>query len=119
MYMRKWQNWWLMPGLVIITSCKTFVPALQVEKDLLLKDFPSGSSLEYYHDRLYLGGDDATKLLILDTGYNRTDSIRLFKSELIRIPKDVKADLEASAIITFNNQPNLLMIGSASLSGRK
>lgn len=105
--------------LIIMTSCKTLVPALQVEKNLLLNDFPSGSSLEYYNDKLYLGGDDATRLLILDTDYNRRDSITLFKSELKRIPKDVKADLEASAIITLNSQPNILLMGSASLPSRE
>ena len=110
---------WLIHSLVVITGCKTFVPNLQVEKSLLLTDFPSGSSLEYFHERLYLGGDDATKLLILDTNYNRTDSITLFKSEQPRIPKNIKADLEASAIISFNNQPNLLLIGSASLPVRE
>src|SRR5437870_2354775 len=88
----------LIHGLVIMTSCKTFVPNLRIEKSLLLNDFPSGSSLEYFNDRLYLGGDDATKLLVLDTNYDRTDSITLFESELTRIPKNVKADLEASAI---------------------
>ena len=117
--MRKWKNWWLMAGLIIMTSCKTLVTGLQVEKVLLLNDFPSGSSLEYYNNRLYLGGDDATRLLILDTGYNRKDSIILFESELTRIPKDLKADLEASAIITLNDRPHLLLIGSASLPTRE
>ena len=116
--MRKWKNW-LMAGLIIMTSCKTLVTGLQVEKVLLLNDFPSGSSLEYYNNRLYLGGDDATRLLILDTGYNRADSIILFESDLTRIPKDLKADLEASAIINLNDQPHLLLIGSASMPTRE
>lgn len=105
--------------LIFMTGCKTTVTSLQVEKVLLLNDFSSGSSLEYYDDRLYLSGDDATRLLILDTSYNRADSIILFESEQARIPKAIKADLEASAIITHNDQPHLLLIGSASLPTRE
>src|SRR5688572_22801634 len=117
--MRKWKNYWLIAGLIFMTSCKPLATGLQVEKVLSLNDFPSGSSVEYYNDRVYLSGDDATRLLILDTGYNRTDSISMFESERPRIPKDVKADLEASAIVTYNNEPHLLLIGSASLPTRE
>jgi hypothetical protein len=117
--MRKKTNW-LMACLILLTGCKTLVTGLQVDKIILLSDFPSGSSLEYYKNMLYLIGDDATKLLILDTGYNRRDSILLFKeSKLTRITKALKADLEASAIISVKNQAHLLLIGSASLPTRE
>ena len=116
--MRKWNNF-LLVTLIIMTSCKTIVNDLRVEKILSLDNFPSGSSLEYYDDKLYLGGDDAAKLLVLDTSYNRIDSLTLFESTTRRIPKSVKVDLEASAIVTINAQPHLLLVGSASLPTRE
>jgi hypothetical protein len=35
---------------------------ITIEKTVLLKDFPSGSSLEYFENKLYLVGDDAKNL---------------------------------------------------------
>jgi hypothetical protein len=116
--MAKWKNR-LVVSLIIMSSCKTASTNLQVEKILLLEDFPSGSSLEYYDNKFYLSGDDASKLLILDTGYNLIDSVALFESEVKRIAKAVKADLEASAIVTVNGTPHLVLIGSASLLTRE
>ena len=84
-----------------------------------LDNFPSGSSLEFYDNKLYLGGDDAAKLLVLDTNYNTIDSLTLFESTTRRILKAVKADVESSAIVTMNAQLHLLLVGSASLPTRE
>ena len=116
--MRKWNNF-LLVTLMIMSSCKTIVNDLRVEKILSLDNFPSGSSLEYYDNKLYLSGDDAAKLLVLDTNYNTIDSLTLFESTTRRISKAVKADLESSAIVTINAQPHLLLVGSASLPTRE
>ena len=75
-------------------------------------DYPSASSIEFYDGRLYLMGDDATKLLILDTNLNIDDSISIISYPENRIPKDIKPDLEASAL----NGDNLFLFGSGSLS---
>jgi len=57
-------------------------------------------------------GDDATKLLVLDTNLNIVDSIPVISYPENRIPKDIKPDLEASAL----NGDNLFLFGSGSLS---
>lgn len=75
-------------------------------------DYPSASSIEYIDGKLYLMGDDATNLLILDTGLNIVDSIPLLSYSEKRIPKDIKPDLEASAL----NGDTLFLFGSGSLS---
>jgi hypothetical protein len=75
-------------------------------------DYPSASSIEYYDGKLYLMGDDATKLLVLDTNLNIVDSIPIISYPENRIPKDIKPDLEASAL----NGDNLFLFGSGSLS---
>jgi hypothetical protein len=33
-------------------------------------EYPSASSIEFYEGKLYVMGDDATKLLVLDTDLN-------------------------------------------------
>ena len=85
------------------------MPELQIKK---LDNYPSSSSIEYYDGKLYLMGDDATNLLILDTGLNIVDSIPLLSYTGKRIPKDIKPDLEAAAL----NADDLFLFGSGSLS---
>lgn len=75
--------------------------------------YPSASGIEYYQDKIYLMGDDANNLLILDSGFRIIDSIALYDFAEKRIPKPVKADLEA---ITILNDGRLLIIGSGSLA---
>ncbi|WP_205511046.1 DUF6929 family protein [Longitalea arenae] len=94
-------------------------PVIRLVRSHLLKDFPSGSSINYYDGKLYLVGDDANNLLILDNTYKQIDMIRLFNYPDKRIPKAEKADLESATIITLNNKPHLFIIGSASTEKRK
>jgi hypothetical protein len=95
---------------IIILSCgrKNNMSDLQIKK----LDYPSASSVEYYDGKLYLMGDDATKLLVLDANLNIVDSIPIISYPANRIPKDIKPDLEASAL----NADNLFLFGSGSIS---
>jgi len=95
---------------LIILSCsnKNNMSDVQIKK----LDYPSASSIEFYDGKLYLMGDDATKLLVLDTNLNIVDSIPIISYPENRIPKDIKPDLEASAL----NGDNLFLFGSGSLS---
>src|SRR5215212_6881198 len=79
------------PGLSLITKTE-------------LLNFPSASSIEFHNDRLYVLGDDARNLAILDKNYKLLDTITLFPGDGLRIPKKIKADLEASTIIQHNNK---------------
>ena len=83
-------------------------PTLQLLQFLLLANFPSGSSINYYENKLYLLGDDARIIIILDTHYNVVDSLRLFDYPEKRIPKSQKIDLESSAIVTIAGINTLL-----------
>ena len=85
------------------------MPEIQIKK---LDNYPSASSIEYYDGKLCLMGDDATKLLVLDTNLNVVDSIPIIPYSENRIPKDIKPDLEASAL----DGDNLFLFGSGSLS---
>ncbi len=94
-------------------------PTIHLLKFLLLADFPSGSSINYYDEKFYLIGDDASQILILDKDYGKIDSIRLFNYPEKRIPKPEKAELEASTLVRVNGKNHLLVLGSASREERK
>ena len=98
---------------LIIISCagKNNFPAVQIKK---LDNYPSASSIEYINGKLYLMGDDATHLLVLDTSFNIIDSIPIIANSARRLPKETKPDLEASAFSVDSNQ--IFLFGSGSLS---
>lgn len=79
-----------------------------------LKSFPSGSGIEFYDGRIYLVGDDATGILVTNRSWKKLEEIRLFESDEERIPKKLKADLEATAILHLDHMVYLLILGSGS-----
>lgn len=75
--------------------------------------YPSASGIQYLNNQLYIIGDDAKNILIVDSSLNTIDSITLYPFSEQRIPKSLKPDLE-SITITKNNK--LLLLGSGSLA---
>ncbi|HEX6427632.1 MAG TPA: hypothetical protein VF008_08110 [Niastella sp.] len=94
-------------------------PVVELIKSLLIAEFPSGSSINYYDGKLYLIGDDANNMLVLDNNYQQVDSFRLFDFSEKRIPKKQKADFETSTVMNVNGANHLLILGSASREERK
>ena len=94
----------------LLASCGSNNMLKEVKK---LDNYPSASGIEYLYNQFYVIGDDANNLLILDSSLNPTDSITLYSFAEKRIPKSVKADLEAITSIKDNK---LLIVGSGSLS---
>jgi hypothetical protein len=78
-----------------------------------LDHYPSASGIEYFNNQFYVIGDDANNLLILDSNLIPTDSINLYSFAEKRIPKKLKADIEA---ITITKNNKLLLLGSGSIS---
>ena len=95
------------------------ITTIRLLKSQTLPDFPSGSSINYCNGQLYLVGDDARTVLILDKQYAEIDSIQLFVHEEKRIPKKEKADLEASTFLIVDGIEYLLILGSGSKRLRK
>jgi hypothetical protein len=86
---------------------------------LLLTDFPSGSAINLHNEKLYLVGDDATHVLVVDKDYRKVDSIRVADYNGKRIPKTEKTDFEAATMIDVNGDATLLLMGSAATDNRK
>lgn len=88
----------------------------QVLKGELLKvleiDYPSGSTISFHKGKLYLMGDDAQRLLILDTALNSIDSLPVFLARSGRTPKPIKPDIESSEVI----DNNLWLLGSGTVT---
>lgn len=79
-----------------------------------ITDFPSGSGIEYFDGQIYLAGDDATDILVLDKKWRELQRIRIYENIEGRIPKSEKTDLEATTILHLNEVPHLLVLGSGS-----
>lgn len=79
-----------------------------------LPHYPSASVIEYFNKQFYIIGDDAPHLLILDSNLLATDSIALFLYPGKRISKEIKPDIEASAILKKKDAFHLFLLGSGS-----
>jgi hypothetical protein len=77
-------------------------------------DYSSASAIEYFDGKLYVMGDDATNLIVLDTNLNIIDSIPLFSYPGSRIPKAIKHDIES--ILFLKDSSKFLLLSSGSLS---
>ena len=84
-----------------------------------LNNYPSGSTISYYKNQLYLMGDDAASMLILDKDFNIQQEVKFFSSDTPRIKKTEKADIESSEWIIENNEGKLWLFGSGSLSPQR
>lgn len=112
---------------IIIIFASLFLIACKMEKGSGLSlidkteliNFPSASSIEFYNDLLYVIGDDARNLAILDKNYKLVDSVELFPGEGLRIPKKIKPDLEASTVVEHNGRITLVVAGSGSTPERE
>lgn len=96
--------------IALLASCGSNNMLKEIKK---LDHYPSASGIEYFNNQYYVIGDDANDLLVLDSNLHPTDSISLYSFAEKRIPKKIKADLEA---ITLTKDNKLLIVGSGSLS---
>ena len=92
-------------------------PSLRLLKSATI-DFPAASGIEYHEGEIFVFGDNATHLLILDTGYKTVNRIRFWNSDLKMIPKNEKPDLESAHIFYRNSRPILSGVGSHSTENR-
>jgi hypothetical protein len=103
----------VLSGVFMISCCKKHKPGIKL---LAIKqtNYPSGSGLSFYENKIYLVGDDAAWVLIMDTALNVTDSIRIHDSSGPRIPWQVKPDFEDIALVHKGNEHFFFMPGSGS-----
>ena len=93
---------------------KSFIQLIQTTE----LNFPSASAIEFYNNKLYVFGDDATYLLVLSKDYRLIDSTNYWGENIQRIPKTLKPDIESSFVNDSNGQFFLTGIGSMSDTNR-
>ncbi len=110
------------PGLDAMRTEKSESGALRVVNTVALEGIPSASGMVVYGGVIYIVSDDSPWLYRLDQAYRPLPPVQLFSTSYFgsgRIPKHLKADLESLALLTINNQPHLLALGSGSAAARE
>lgn len=100
--------------MILIAGCAKQSPRLQLLKAKRFTHFSSASAIEYAGEKLFGVGDDATYLLVLDTGLHVLDRVAYWQGAETRIPKESKPDLEAATILAHGDQAFLYAFGSLS-----
>src|SRR5687768_8833525 len=83
-----------------------------------IKDFPSGSALEFFNHRRYVADHDAKQVLVLDNRWKELERIPLFDHPSSRIHKEVKHGLQSSLRLYGDGHPELFLLGSGSAAMR-
>lgn len=99
--------------ITLLLGCKNDNTVLTEVKKL--PAYPSASGIEWLRGKIYIIGDDANNILVLDSNLNTIDSIPLYSFAKERIPKDIKPDLEGIAVVNGK----LFLAGSGSLAPQR
>jgi len=91
---------------------------LALQDFIELENYPSGSGIEFYDDRIYIIGDDSRDLLVMNKKWNKPALINLFEGQDKKIPKSTKSELEAMTVLAIDKKPHLLLISSGTTEKR-
>jgi len=100
-------------GLIVLINSCNHKPSVKLLTTQSLS-FSSASAIEFYKDKLYIFGDDATYLLILSPEYKVLDTVHYLPKANGRLPKESKPDIESAMIMTKDGLPVLASVGSMS-----
>ncbi|HVE61517.1 MAG TPA: hypothetical protein VNA26_06845 [Chitinophagaceae bacterium] len=103
--------------LILSISNSSVAQEIKLLKTTRFPHYPSASTIAIYNNRIYIIGDDAPYMLIVDTNHKVLDSTRLFSSTTKRINKEEKADIESSFLSNKSN--NTYLVALSSFSTRK
>ena len=83
-----------------------------------LENYPSGTGIEFYDDKIYIVSDNSRDLLVMNKKWNKPALINLFDTAEKKTPKTAKSELEAMTVLAVDKKPHLLIIGSGSTDKR-
>jgi hypothetical protein len=101
---------------LMLNGC-TRPPSIQLLSSKVL-NFPSASGIAFFNDTLYVFGDNATRLLLLTTGYQPVRSYVYDNRMDSALGKETKPDIESALLIEHIGKPVLVGVGSMSGSNR-
>jgi len=82
-----------------------------------LDNYPSGSGIEFYDDKVFLVGETAGDLLVMNKKWKKPERIPLRAGQQPGTA-DQQAALEAMTLLTLDKKPHLLLIGSGATPAR-
>jgi hypothetical protein len=116
--MKKWSRF-LLPAFGIFLTGSSCTPRLRLLKTTYFESYPSASSLDYRDGHLYMLGDDAAQVMVLNGDHEVTDSIALFEGTTGRLAKSDKPDFESSFFYESQDDRHyLITVGSFSTAKR-
>lgn len=103
--------------LLPIIACNE--PEAKLIRQIDLPHYPSASAITSLNNHFYLIGDDASDILILDSGFHEIGSIPVYYPAIKgRLSKEDKFDPESITTLRTNEGDKLILIGSGSLPTR-
>ncbi|HEU4472086.1 MAG TPA: hypothetical protein VFR58_13430 [Flavisolibacter sp.] len=112
--MKKWSISGLAAILTLLILSNSSSQDIQLLRVTELSHYPSASTLEYHKDKLYVIGDDARQVLVLDKDHQLLDSISLFEGEKKQLSKKTKPDIESTIQVKASGKDYLLAFSSLS-----
>ena len=116
--MKKWSIYSIAATLIALMLNKAEAQSIKLLKTTLLENYPSASGIEFYKGKLYIMGDDATHLLVLNPDHQPIDSVSIFQYNGKRIHYTIKPDLESLTIGTYKRDYYLIATPSFSAENR-
>ncbi len=83
-----------------------------------LENYPACSGIEFYDDKIYLVGEAATELLVMNKKWKKPGYIPLFAPIPKKSADAVMNGLEAMTLLSVDKKPQLLIIGSGTKYSR-
>lgn len=103
---------------MLLMCSKADGQTLRKRQHKFLPRYSSASALAWHEGALYVMGDDAPTLLVLNKKLKEKEQRRVFDDTTQRIPYGVKPDLEAATLLTLGNNITLWLFPSFSAPNR-
>lgn len=99
---------------MLLTASKADAQTLKLLQQKSFAQYSSASAIAWHRGSLYVMGDDAPTLLVLNKKLKEKRQVAVFNYSGQRIPYAVKPDLESAAIISQGNSTTLWLFPSFS-----
>jgi hypothetical protein len=98
--------------MLLTSSLTTAQPKLQLLQSTPLPYFRNLTALEYYDKTIMAIGNDATRIMLLNRQHTMLDTLQLFDYKSKPDKGLAPGGIQATAVVTLENKPFLLIMGS-------
>lgn len=112
--MKKWLRCRLVVTAIVLTALNASGQKIVLQRYKEFTNYSSSSALEWHKGRLYVMGDDAPSLLVLDQNFKEKKRVKIFDYNSQRIPYAQKPDIESAFIRQKGSGKELWLLPSFS-----